>query len=92
MNEIVTAIVDETFDVRRHLARMRVWQDEWSSEDEQLRARLRPLKTNKPLDKQGLRQSLAVLIKIETVVALCEHKSRLPVSVLISKNEECLTP
>jgi len=52
MNGIVTAIVDETFDVRRHLARMRVWQDEWSSEDEQLRARLRPLKTNKPLDKQ----------------------------------------
>ena len=52
MNEIITTIVDETFDVHRHLARMRVWQDEWSSEDEQLRARLRPLKTNKPLDKQ----------------------------------------
>ena len=52
MNEIVTTIVNETFDVRRHLARMRVWQDEWSSEDEQLRARLRPLKTNKFLDKQ----------------------------------------
>ncbi len=52
MNEIVTTIVNETFDVRRHLARMRVWQDEWSSEDEQLRVRLRPLKTNKPLDKQ----------------------------------------
>ena len=52
MNEIVTAIVDETFDVRHHLARMRVWQDEWFSEDEELRARLRPLKTNKPLDKQ----------------------------------------
>ena len=31
MNDITTAIVDETFDVRRHLARMRVWQDEWSS-------------------------------------------------------------
>jgi len=52
MNEIVTTIVDETFDVRRHLARMRVWQDEWSSEDENLRARLRPLKTDIPLDKQ----------------------------------------
>ena len=52
MNDIVTAVIDETFDVRRHLARMGVWQDEWSSEDEQLRARLRPLKTNKPLDKQ----------------------------------------
>jgi energy-coupling factor transporter ATP-binding protein EcfA2 len=52
MNDIVTAIVDETFDVRRHLARMRVWQDEWFCEDAQLRARLRQLKTNKPLDKQ----------------------------------------
>jgi hypothetical protein len=52
MNEIVTTIVDERFDVRRHLARMHVWQDEWSREDEQLRARLRPLKTNIPLDKQ----------------------------------------
>jgi energy-coupling factor transporter ATP-binding protein EcfA2 len=52
VNDIVTTIIDETFDVRRHLARMRVWQDEWSSEDEQLRARLHSLKTNKPLDKQ----------------------------------------
>src|SRR5258708_23149104 len=52
MNDIVTAIVDETFDVRRHLARMRVWKDEWSSQDEELRARLRQLKTNKPLDRQ----------------------------------------
>jgi hypothetical protein len=43
-------------------------------------------------DVQGVRQSLAVLTKIETVAALFEHKSRLPVSVLISKNEECLTP
>jgi len=52
MNEIVTTIIDETFDVRRHLARMRVWEDEWLCQDEQLRTRLRPLKTNKPLDKQ----------------------------------------
>lgn len=52
MNDIVTAVVDEMFDVRRHLARMVVWRDEWSSQDEQLRARLRPLKTNKPLDRQ----------------------------------------
>src|SRR5260370_15569755 len=56
MNDIVTAVIDETFDVRRHLARMSVWQDEWASEDEQLRARLRLLKTNKPLDKQLGRQ------------------------------------
>src|SRR5260370_8020870 len=56
MNDIVTAVIDETFDVRRHLARMSVWQDEWASEDEQLRAKLRLLKTNKPLDKQLGRQ------------------------------------
>jgi energy-coupling factor transporter ATP-binding protein EcfA2 len=52
MNDIVTTIIDEGFNVRHHLTRMRAWQDEWSREDEQLRARLRPLKTNKPLDKQ----------------------------------------
>lgn len=52
MNEIVTAIIDEKFDVRHHLSRMSVWQDEWLCQDEQLRARLRPLKANKPLDKQ----------------------------------------
>lgn len=56
MNDIITTVVDETFDVRRHLTRMSMWQDEWSSEDELLRARLRPLKTNKPLDKQLGRQ------------------------------------
>src|SRR6266700_7761809 len=52
MNDIITAIVDETFDVRRHLARMHSWKDEWYSEDEQLRARLRSLDPKKPLDKQ----------------------------------------
>ena len=52
MNDITTAIVDETFDVRRHLARMQSWKDEWYSEDEQLRARLRSLDPKKPLDKQ----------------------------------------
>ncbi len=56
MNDIVTAVIDETFDVRRHLARMGVWQDEWAREDEKLRARLRLLKPNKPLDKQLGRQ------------------------------------
>ncbi len=56
MNDIVTAVIDETFDVRRHLARMSVWQDEWASEDEQLRAKLRLLQTNEPLDKQLGRQ------------------------------------
>lgn len=52
MKDIITAIVDETFDVRRHLARMQSWKDEWCSEDEQLRARLRSLDPKKPLDKQ----------------------------------------
>src|SRR6266702_4461521 len=56
MKDIVTAVVDETFDVRRHLARMGVWQDEWASEDERLRAKLRLLKPDKPLDKQLGRQ------------------------------------
>lgn len=52
MNEIITTILDERFDVRRHLARMSEWKDEWSSEDEKLRARLRSLQPSKPLDKQ----------------------------------------
>jgi len=56
MKDIVTAVVDETFDVRRHLARMGVWQDKWASEDERLRAKLRLLKPDKPLDKQLGRQ------------------------------------
>lgn len=52
MNDIVTAIVDEKFDVRHHLARMRAWEDEWLSQDKQLRARLHSLNIHKPLDKQ----------------------------------------
>ena len=52
MNDITTTIIDETFDVRRHLARMQSWKDEWCNEDEQLRARLRSLDPKKPLDKQ----------------------------------------
>lgn len=52
MNDISTTIIDETFDVGRHLARMRKWENEWSSEDEQLRARLHSLKTKNPLDRQ----------------------------------------
>ena len=41
MNDIVAAVINETFDVRHHLTRMRAWQDEWFREDEQLRERLR---------------------------------------------------
>lgn len=52
MNDIITTVIDERFDVRRHLARMYAWKDEWSSEDEQLRARLRSLNISKPLDRQ----------------------------------------
>src|SRR5437763_13025379 len=52
MNDIVTAVVDETFDVRQRLTQMRLWRNEWESEDEILRARLRQLNTNTPLDKQ----------------------------------------
>jgi hypothetical protein len=52
MNDITTTIIDENFDIRRHLARMQSWKDEWRSEDEQLRARLRSLDPKKPLDKQ----------------------------------------
>src|SRR6516164_1131035 len=52
MKDITTTMIDETFDVRRHLARMQSWKDEWCSEDEQLCARLRSLDPKKPLDKQ----------------------------------------
>src|SRR5882724_6330568 len=52
MDEITTAAVDEKFDVRQRLAHMRMWREEWLREDEHLRARLRQLKSNKPLDEQ----------------------------------------
>ncbi len=52
MDEIVAAKVDEKFDVRLRLARMREWRDEWQSEDERLKARLRSLNPNKRLDIQ----------------------------------------
>ncbi len=52
MNDIVTAIVDENFDVHQRLALMRRWKDEYFSEDEQLQVRLRQLNGDKPLDVQ----------------------------------------
>jgi hypothetical protein len=52
MDEITTAAVDEKFDVRQRLAHMRMWREEWLREDEHLRARLRQLNINKPLDEQ----------------------------------------
>lgn len=52
MNDSVTAVVDENFDVHQRLARMRGWQNEYFSEDEQLQVRFRQLDANKPLDVQ----------------------------------------
>src|SRR5260370_5076550 len=63
MNDIVTAIVDENFDVYQRLAHMRRWQNEYFSEDEQLQVRLRQLDSNKPLDVQ-LGYQIAQLRKI----------------------------
>lgn len=52
MNKIVTAVVDEKFDVRQRLTRIGEWNEEWLREDERLRARLRQLDPNKRLDIQ----------------------------------------
>ena len=52
MHEIVTSVVDEKFDVRKRLARIRELREEWLREDERLKARLRPLNLTKPLDIQ----------------------------------------
>jgi hypothetical protein len=56
MNDIVSDVVDENFDVHRHLARMRGWQNEYFNEDEQLQDRFRQLDANKPLDVQRRHQ------------------------------------
>jgi len=52
MYDIVTAVVDENFDVHQRLARMQGWQNEYISEDEQLQVRFCQLDANKPLDVQ----------------------------------------
>src|SRR5258708_29519559 len=56
MNDIVTAVVDDNFDVHQRLARMRRWQNDYYSEDEQLQVYLRQLDVNKPLDVQRAHQ------------------------------------
>jgi len=56
MNDIITAIVDENFDVSQRLAHLRRWQNEYFSEDEQLQARLRQLDGKNPLDIQRAHQ------------------------------------
>src|SRR5260370_19261359 len=56
MDDIITAIVDENFDVRQRLASMGRWKNEYFSEDEQLQTRLRQLDGNKPLEVQRAHQ------------------------------------
>ena len=86
MNNIVTAIVDENFDVHQRLARMRGWQKEYFSEDEQLQFRLRQLDGNNPLDVQlghQIRQLRKILIlkqvrePLEVVLGSDQPRSRL---------------
>lgn len=52
MNDIVTAVVDENFDVNQRLEHLRRWQSEYFNEDEQLQILLRQLDATKPLDIQ----------------------------------------
>ncbi len=56
MNDIVTTIVDENFDVHQRLEQIRRWQNEYVSEDKQLQVRLRQLDATKPLDIQRSHQ------------------------------------
>ena len=81
MNEIVTTIVDETFDVRRHLARMCVWEDEWFREDERLRARLRQLDRDKPLDMQKGEQIGRLRKRLKA------RRVREPLEIVVSSQE-----
>jgi hypothetical protein len=56
MDDIITAVVDENFDVHQRLALMQGWQREYFREDEQLQFYLRQLDGNKPLDVQRAHQ------------------------------------
>jgi hypothetical protein len=85
MDDIVKAVVDENFDVHQRLARMRGWQKEYFSEDEQLQVRLRQLDANKPLDVQrghqiGQLRKILILKQvrepIEVVLGLDQPRSR----------------
>jgi len=86
MNDIVRAIVDENFDVHQRLARMREWQKEYFSEDEQLQVRLRQLDGNNPLDVQrghqiGQLRKILILKQVreplEVVMGSDQPRSRL---------------
>lgn len=53
MYEIVTDVIDTTFDVRKRLSRMQAWREEWQQQDQQLRAKLQHLSgSDKELGKQ----------------------------------------
>jgi 2-iminoacetate synthase ThiH len=57
MNDVVTAIVDENFDIHQHLAHIRRWQNEYFSEDEQLQSHL-PLRLT-PLNHTFTQEEVA---------------------------------
>lgn len=53
MKEIVTEVIDTTFDVRKRLARMQEWWEEWQQQDQQLHAKVNQLSgSDKELGKQ----------------------------------------
>src|SRR5258708_14256722 len=81
MNDIVTAVVDENFNVHQRLARIRRWQNEYFSEDEQLQVRLGQLDGSKPLGVQHGHQ-IGQLRKI-----LIMKQMREPLEILIGSDQ-----
>ncbi len=81
MNDIVTAVVDENFNVHQRLARIRRWQNEYFSEDEQLQVRLGQLDGSKPLGVQRGHQ-IGQLRKI-----LIMKQMREPLEILIGSDQ-----
>ena len=81
MNDIITAVVNENFDVYQRLEQIRRWQHEYFSEDEQLQVRLRQLDATKPLDVQRAHQ-IGQLRKI-----LILKQVREPLEVVIGLNQ-----
>jgi AAA domain len=81
MDDIVTAAVDENFDVHQRLALMQGWQKEYFSEDELLQFHLRQLDASKPLDLQRAHQ-IGQLRKI-----LILEQVREPLEVLLESDQ-----
>src|SRR5712691_10432242 len=81
MNDIVTAIVDENFDIHQRLAHMHRWKAEYLSEDEQLQVRLRQLNGDKPLEVQRGHQ-IGQLRKI-----LIMKRVREPLEIVMESNQ-----